>query len=178
MCVCTHAKSLQLCLTLLGDLLNPGIEPVSVMNPALAGGLFTTSATCMGIFNWSFVDLQSCVNFSYMCTHTHTLFHIYTYTYMGLPCGSVVTHWPGTQETWIPSLDREDPWRRAWQPTPVFLPGKSHGQKSLADYGPSGSKKSDMTEASEHEHTYLPIFRFFSIINYHKILNTIPRDIW
>ena len=50
-CACTHAKSLQLCLTLLGDLLNPGIEPVSVMNPALAGGLFTTSATCMGIFN-------------------------------------------------------------------------------------------------------------------------------
>ena len=26
------------------------------------------------------------------------------------------------------------PWRRAWQPNPVFLPGKSHGQRSLADY--------------------------------------------
>ena len=50
-CVCTHAKSLHLCLTLLGDLLNPGIEPVSVMNPALVGGFFITSATCLGIFN-------------------------------------------------------------------------------------------------------------------------------
>ena len=28
------------------------------------------------------------------------------------------------------------PWRRAWQPTPVFLPGESHGQKSLVGYGP------------------------------------------
>ena len=32
------------------------------------------------------------------------------------------------------SLDCEDPWRKAWQPTPVFLPGESHGQSSLAIY--------------------------------------------
>jgi len=31
---------------------------------------------------------------------------------------------------------RKTPWRRAWQPTPVFLPGKSHGQRSLAVYSP------------------------------------------
>ena len=29
---------------------------------------------------------------------------------------------------------RKNPWRRAWQPTPVVLPGKSHGQRSLAGY--------------------------------------------
>ena len=33
-----------------------------------------------------------------------------------------------TQKTWVWSLGGEDPWRRAWQPTPVFLPGESHGQ--------------------------------------------------
>ena len=33
------------------------------------------------------------------------------------------------------------PWRRKWQPTPVFLPGKSHGQKSLAGYSPWGCKR-------------------------------------
>ena len=38
------------------------------------------------------------------------------------------------------------PWRRKWQPTPVFLPGKSHGQKSLAHYSPWGRKESDVTE--------------------------------
>ena len=34
------------------------------------------------------------------------------------------------QETWVQFLGREDPWRRAWQPTAVFLPGESHGQRS------------------------------------------------
>ena len=38
------------------------------------------------------------------------------------------------------------PWRRKWQPTPVFLPGKSHGQMSLAGYSPWGRKESDTTE--------------------------------
>jgi len=35
----------------------------------------------------------------------------------------------------IPGLGRS-PWRRAWQSTPVFSPGESHGQRSLADYSP------------------------------------------
>ena len=38
--------------------------------------------------------------------------------------------------------------RRKWQPTPVFLPGKSHGQRSLAGYTPWGFKESDMTEVT------------------------------
>ena len=38
------------------------------------------------------------------------------------------------------------PWRRKWQPTPVFLPGESHGQRSLVGYSPQGHKESDMTE--------------------------------
>ena len=38
------------------------------------------------------------------------------------------------------------PWKRKWQPTPVFLPGKSHGQRSLVDYSPWGHKESDTTE--------------------------------
>jgi len=37
-------------------------------------------------------------------------------------------------------------WRRKWQPTPVFLPGESQGQRSLAVYSPWGHKESDMTE--------------------------------
>ena len=37
------------------------------------------------------------------------------------------------------------PWRRKWQPTPVFLPGKSHGQRSLEGYSPWDRKESDKT---------------------------------
>ena len=44
-------------------------------------------------------------------------------------------------------LLREEDWRRqAWQPTPVFFPGKSHGQRSLVGYGPLGWKESDTTK--------------------------------
>ena len=41
---------------------------------------------------------------------------------------------------------RKIPWRRQWLPTPVFLPGKFHGQSSLAGYSLWGCKESDMTE--------------------------------
>ena len=43
---------------------------------------------------------------------------------------------------------RKTPWRRAWQHTPVFLPGESHVQRSLAGYSPQGCKELDMTEAT------------------------------
>ena len=49
-----------------------------------------------------------------------------------------------------------DPWvgkipcRRKWQPTPVFLPGESHGQRSLVGHSPWGHKESDTTEATSH----------------------------
>ena len=45
------------------------------------------------------------------------------------------------------------PWRRAWQPAPVFLPGESQGQRSLAGYSPWGHRESDTTEATLHAHT-------------------------
>ena len=53
---------------------------------------------------------------------------------------------PAVWETWVLSWGGKIPWRRAWQPTPVFLPGKSHGQRSLAGYSPWGHKESDTTE--------------------------------
>ena len=43
-------------------------------------------------------------------------------------------------------LGGEDPLERAWRPTPGFLPGESHGQRSLVGYGPRGRKESDTTE--------------------------------
>ena len=44
---------------------------------------------------------------------------------------------PVMQEMWV----RKIPWRTAWQPTPVFLPGESHGQRSLEGYSPWGHKE-------------------------------------
>ena len=53
---------------------------------------------------------------------------------------------PAMQETWVQSWVGKIPWRRAWQLTPVFLPGESHGQRSLTDYSPRGCKESDMSD--------------------------------
>ena len=49
-------------------------------------------------------------------------------------------------DPWVGKL----PWRRVWQPTPVFLPGESHGQRSLVGYSPGGHKELDTAEAAEH----------------------------
>ena len=63
---------------------------------------------------------------------------------------SLVTHTvknlPAVQEIWVQSLGQEDPWRRKWQLTPVFLSGEFHGQRSLKGYSPQGHKESDTTE--------------------------------
>jgi len=48
-------------------------------------------------------------------------------------------------DPWVSKI----PWRRKWQPTPVFLTGKSHGQRSLAGYSEKGCKQSDATEHTE-----------------------------
>ena len=47
------------------------------------------------------------------------------------------------------------PWRRKWQPTPVFLPGKSHEQRSLACCRLWGHKESDMTEQLNDPHAFV-----------------------
>ena len=46
---------------------------------------------------------------------------------------------------WIPWVGKI-PWRREWQPIPVFLPGEFHGQRRLEGYSPSCQKESDATE--------------------------------
>ena len=53
---------------------------------------------------------------------------------------------------------RKIPWRGAWQPTPVFLPAESHGQKNLVGYNPWDHKELDMTEA-----TYIYMLNFLYI---------------
>ena len=70
----------------------------------------------------------------------------------GFPSGAVVKNLPadsgdprgaGSRDTsWVKKI----PWRRKWQPILVFLPGKFHGQRSLACYSPWTHKESDMTE--------------------------------
>ena len=57
----------------------------------------------------------------------------------------------------VQSLNQEDPLEEGWQPTPVFLPGESHGQRSLAGYSPQGHKESDMIEVTQDAPTHAEI---------------------
>jgi len=62
---------------------------------------------------------------------THCLSFLYV-----CPGGSVIKNPPAKQEMWFNPWARDIPWRRKWQPTPVFLPGKSHGQWILDGFRP------------------------------------------
>ena len=57
---------------------------------------------------------------------------------------------------WFDPWVRKIPWRRKWQPTPVFLPGESPGRRNLVGYSPQGCKESDITE----RHNFLSFFLF------------------
>ena len=57
----------------------------------------------------------------------------------------------------------KSPRRRAWQPTPVFLPGKSHVQRSLGGYSPWGCKESDMTEVANTKQHQCIFLQFQSL---------------
>ena len=61
---------------------------------------------------------------------------------------------------------RKIPWRRKWQPTPIFLPGKFHRLRSLAGYSPWGHKESDITERPT-----LSLFLF-------SVLNELTAGVW
>ena len=64
----------------------------------------------------------------------------------GFPGGKMVKSLPSLWGTWVQSWAGKVSWRRKWQPTSVFLPGKSHGQRSLSGYSPWGRRESNVTE--------------------------------
>ena len=80
---------------------------------------------------------------------------------LGLPCG-LDGKQPACEcrrtrfNLWVGKI----PWRRKWPPTPVFLPGRSHGQRGLVGYSPYCHKESDTTERFTHTQGSKPQPRF------------------
>ena len=60
------------------------------------------------------------------------------------------------------------PWRKKWQPIPVFLPGESHGRRSLVGYSPQGRKESDTTERL-HFHNLIIKVNEYTALTYRHI---------
>ena len=107
------------------DLPRSGIELVS---PALAGGFFTTESRGKPL-SLSFSDLLP-------------------YQPGAFLVAQVVKKLPATQEMVFDPWVGKSPWRREWQPTPVFLPGEFHGQRSLVGYSPGVAKS--QTQLSDY----------------------------
>ena len=100
------------------------------MSPELAGGFFTTSATRL-LFFWLWGSQQIVENISLVA--------------------QTVKNLPTMRETQVQSLGWKDPLEKGMVPTPVFLPGEFHGQRSLLSYGPWGLKRMwDTTEWLTH----------------------------
>ena len=99
------------------------------------------------------IILTLVIRSSFKLTH-ESLWHASYFVFTSLTFGS--QGFPGSsdgksvcQQCGRPGFDpwvRKIPWRRQWQPTPVFLPGKFHGRRSLVGYSPQSHKESDTTE--------------------------------
>ena len=82
---------------------------------------------------------------------------------VGFPVAQLVKNLPANagdvrgSDPWV----RKISWSRKWQPTPVFLPGEAHGQRSLVCYSPWGCKESDMTERLSNNKEDLVYSRHF-----------------
>ena len=90
--------------------------------------------------------LQSigCCFLGFACKWYHDVCFLSGFLHLGASLvAQRLKHLPATGfNPWVGKI----PWRRKWQPTPVFLPGESHGRRSLVGYCPWGCKESDMTE--------------------------------
>ena len=105
------------------DLPNPGIELASLMSPTLAGGFFIT---------------ETPRKFHYISEVTGIKGLLWWLS------GKASTR--NCRRRGFHSWVRKIPWRRKWQPTPVFLPVKSQGQWGLVGYSPWSRKELDMTQ--------------------------------
>ena len=107
---------------------------------------------CWRFINWNRIKVMG---WSFYRMHLNSFCFIKCIHFpMGFPGGSVVM-----QKMQVHSWVGKIPQRRKWQPIPVFLPGKFHGQRSLVGYSPWGHKEYDMTETLSM-HTYIFILRF------------------
>ena len=94
--------------------------------------------------------------------HHHYYLYILIITILLIPSFSSSLLWNFLR------LIHQIPWRRKWQPTPVFMPGKSRGLRSLVGYSPWGCKESDTTEQ----------LHFTSLIHQEKYLSCVSRHLY
>ena len=86
----------------------------------------------------------------------------------------MVKNLPAMQETWVRAWVGKISWRRAWQPTPVFLPGEFHEQRGQAGYIPWGLQRVGNDWATNtHTHTHTHIILATTMRRYYKVYSEV-----
>ena len=99
--------------------------------------------------NWQFQSLKKmCFNYGFQFSPSQkmTMLCVSVLEPGAFLAAQMVKNPLAVSETRVQCLGGEDPWRKEWLPTPVFLPGEFHGQRSLAGYSPWDHKESGTTE--------------------------------
>ena len=119
----------------------------------------------MNCYSWPHLSLK-------LLKHGELWVHLYLFppTHMGFPDDSVVKYLPTDAgdikfDPWAGKIS----WRKKWQLSPVFLPGKSHGQRSLVGYSPRGSQRVGHDWA-HHPYTHTFVLMLFT--------STEPQTAW
>ena len=169
-----------------GDLPNPGIEPMSsasrwihlshqgsprildwVAYPLSRGSSLPSNWTGVSCIAGQFFTSWAT---TYICICVCVCVCVCVYGFPGGASGKesacqCMRHKRYQFNLWV----RKISWRRAWQPTPVFLPRESHGQRSLVGYSPWGCNELDMTEWLIPMHTHT--MGYYSAIKMKLILS-------
>ena len=139
-----------------GDLPNPGIKPQSPAAPALQMGSLLLShweSPCLYTTpRKEALHIQHSISNKYMKLNESCDYLGAIILFMGFLGGTSgkepICQCRRHKGCGFDPCVGKIPWRRAWQPTPVFLPGESHGQRSLAGYSPWGRKELDTAEVT------------------------------
>ena len=80
--------------------------------------------------------MKRCIIYMYRCVYDFVFIYIHTRASQVVLVVKKLPVSAGVSESGLHPWVGKIPWKMAWQPTPVFLPGESHGQKSLSGYSP------------------------------------------
>ena len=108
----------------------------------------------------SLIDNSFCICFLSLSLCFSLSLYIYIYAHGG----SGVKHLSQCRRRRFNPWVRKTPWKRKWLPTPVFLPGEFHGQRSLVDCSPRGHKRVRHELATKQQYMYHT--KYMSIYNY------------
>ena len=137
-----------------------------------------TLASCTQYLKWLAGHWVLFITWHISCP-IHPLLLLTSRYSLGFPGGAVVKNPPanaGDTRPTMPGWGRSP--RKKWWPTPVFLPGKSHGQRSLVGYSPWGCKESDTTEWLTLSFSLLVIWGLLLGPLYQNLLTWSPPVLW